>query len=135
MPKYSGARASAPSSATSGSSAPLRDEACPAFADRLELAVAVQLIAKQVAQDDHTGAQLGRDAGEPELVDFEQPELARQGATVSVRGEQGRGDTARHVCAGEVVNRRDPGLSEDRAGERGGGRLAVGRGNHNAATR
>ena len=78
-------RRSRPRSAISGSSAFSTsrvgggsggDDRRPAVGDRLELAVAVELIAEQVAQQQRRGLELGGDPVEPELVDLEQPELA-----------------------------------------------------------
>ena len=48
----------------------------PALGDRLELAVAVELVAEQVAQQQRARADLGEDLRQPELVDLEQPGVA-----------------------------------------------------------
>ncbi len=48
----------------------------PALGDRLELAVAVELVAEQVAEQDRARVQLRGERGQPQLVDLEQPELA-----------------------------------------------------------
>ena len=59
-----------------------RDELGPAVGDRVELAVAVELVAEQVAEQHGPGGELGRDPVKPELVDLEQAELAVDPAAV-----------------------------------------------------
>jgi hypothetical protein len=46
----------------------------PARGDRLELAVAVELVSEQVPEDDRARLERGGDRGEPELVDLEEAE-------------------------------------------------------------
>jgi hypothetical protein len=96
----------------------LTDRLAPPFRDVLELAVAVELVAEQVAQADGAGPGAPHDLGEGELVHLEQPEIGVLG------GEEGRGDTG-----GEVRPRVVPGEpaipGEDRARHRGRRRLAV----------
>jgi hypothetical protein len=48
----------------------------PAVGDRLELAVSIELVSKQVAEQDRPGVELGADPVEPELIDLEQAQLA-----------------------------------------------------------
>ena len=61
----------------------------PAVGDRLQLAVAVELIAEQVAQHDGPRAQLGQHPIKPELVELEQPELAVDRAAAARRPAAG----------------------------------------------
>ena len=75
-----------------------RDHLGPALGDRFELAVAIELVAVEVREHDRAGSERGRDLGEPEFVDLEEPEPRRAAA------QQGRGDAARHVGAGDVVH-------------------------------
>ena len=105
----------------------------PAVGDRLELAVAVELVAEQVAEQQRARVELLDDGAQPELVDLEEPELARQLAAAAAGGAGQRGrHAARHVRPGAVVDQpRAPAL-EDRGEHRGGRRLAV-RGRHDDA--
>ena len=52
------------------------DDRRPAVGDDLELAVAVELVAEQVAEQHRARLELGRDRSEPELVDLEQAHVA-----------------------------------------------------------
>ena len=105
------------------------DDFGPAIADRLELAIAIQLVAEEVRDQDHPRIERGRDARKPELVDFEDADLCA--FAPATRQQRGR-DAAGHVGAGEVVDARNPGAREDRAGQRRGRGLAVGRGDRHA---
>ncbi len=105
----------------------------PALGDRLKLAVAVELVAEQVAEQDRARVQLGGDRVEPQLVDLEQAELAVDPRARPRRREQRGRDAARHVRALGVVYERDPGLLEHARRERRGRRLAVRRRYEHAA--
>ena len=127
-----------PRSATSGSSAfstkrarpsSRRDQLRPAVREQLQLAVAVELVAEEVGEEQEAGLHLVGHAREPRLVDLEQPELAALPAGVEQRGR----DAPRHVRAGPVVNHRTAVALEAGGDHRGGGRLAVrGREEHGA---
>ena len=104
------------------------DDLGPAVGDDLELAVAVELVAEQVAEQHGARRELGRDRAEPELVDLEQPHVA------PVRGQRG-GDAAGHVGAGAVVDEARAGAPEDARHHRRRRGLAVGGGDHDAAAR
>src|SRR6202023_3464448 len=82
----------------------------PALGDRLELAVAVELVAEQVRQQDRAWLELLDERLEPELVDLEQSELPRDAPARASRGEQGRGDAAGHVGPRLVVHQADTGM-------------------------
>ncbi len=105
----------------------------PTLGDRLELAVAVELVAKQVAKHDRARVQLRCDRVEPQLVDLEQPQLAGDRAVRARRREQRRRDPARHVRALGVVDERDARALEDARGHRRRRRLPVRRGDEGAA--
>ena len=77
----------------------------PAIGDRLELAVAIELVAEQVAEQDRARVQLGGERVEPQLVDLEQAELARDAPARAGGGEQRGGDPSGHVRPGLVVHR------------------------------
>jgi hypothetical protein len=112
------------------------DDVRPAVGDDLELAVAVELVAEQVAEQERARSQLVDDRGEPELVDLEQPEVAGQRAAAAARSaRQRRGDAAGHVRPGAVVDERRAGALEDRRGHGRRGGLAVRRADHRAAQR
>ena len=51
------------------------DQRRPAIGDRLQLAVSVELITEQVAEQHRPRVQLGGDPVQPELIDLEQPQL------------------------------------------------------------
>ena len=100
----------------------------PAIGDRVELAVAVELVAEQVGQQQRARLQLVDDLAEPELVDLEQAGVAVARA-VHERG----GHAAGHVRAGAVVDQPRAGALEDAGHHRRGRRLAVGGRDHGAA--
>ena len=77
---------------------PRRDRLGPILGQRLHLAVAVELVAEEVAEHHQRRVELGRDLGEPGLVDLEQ-------ALVPALLEQRRGDAPGHVRSGPVVDR------------------------------
>src|ERR1700722_13046812 len=112
---------------------PFAQRLLPALNDRLELAVAVELIAKQVSEQDRARLQLRGERAEPELVDLEQTGLAGDRAARKRGGQQRGGDAAGHVCSALVVYEPDAVALEDRAGEGSGVRLAVGRRDQHAA--
>ena len=95
------------------------DQLRPLVGQMLELAVAVELVAEQVAEHDQARFQLRGDLGEPGLVDLEQALLARL-------LEQRRGHAPAHVRARTVVNRHAARSAQRRGQHSGGGRLAVG---------
>ena len=76
----------------------LGDHARPLVGEVLELAVAVELVAEQVAEHDQPRVELGRDPRQPGLVDLEQPLVA---ALLEQRGR----DPPAHVRPGAVVDR------------------------------
>src|SRR4051812_49840618 len=84
----------------------------------LELAVAVELVAKQVAEDDEPRLELGRYARKPRLVDLEE-------ALGSVLLEERGRDSPGHVRAGAIVNRLPAGGAQGGGDHAGGGGLAV----------
>ena len=106
----------------------------PAVGDRLQLAVAVELVAEQVAEQHRARLELLDDRAEPELVDLEEAEVARQRAPAAAAGVgQRAGDPARHVRPGAVVDEPRAGALEDARHHRRGRRLAVGGADHDAA--
>ena len=58
----------------------------PAGGDELELAVAVELVAEEVAEEERPRPDAARDLRQRRLVDLEEPELG------AVGGEEGGGD-------------------------------------------
>jgi hypothetical protein len=105
------------------------DELRPAVGDDLELAVAVELVAEQVGEEEQPGLELLRDAREPSLVDLEQAELAPLASGV----EQRRGHPPGHVRSGAVVHHGTPvALEAGRDHGRGGGLPVGGREQHGA---
>ena len=93
----------------------------PAVGDRLELAVAVELVAEQVGQQQRARAQLADDLAEPELVDLEEPGVAvARAASSSVAATPPAMFAPARLCTS-----RAPRALEDRGGHRGGRRLAV----------
>ncbi len=94
------------------------DGGTPAPGDELELAVAVELVAKQVAETDGARPQAPQHLRQRALVDLEQPELGAVGC------EQGGGDAGDEVRAGAVVREPEP-AAQDLGRHRSGGRLAV----------
>ena len=97
----------------------------PPVGDRLELAVAIELVAEQVPEQQRSRGELLGHRRQPELVDLEQPELAVDTSAGARGGEQRRGDPSGHVRAGAVVHERDAGPFEHRRNHRGARRLAV----------
>jgi hypothetical protein len=106
----------------------------PAFGDRLQLAVAIELVTEQVAEQDRTRRQLRADAIQPELVDLEEAELAFDAPTVG-GAEQSGGHPAGHVGARAVMDESDARALQHRGGHGRSGRLAVGGRNHRATLR
>ena len=102
--------------------------AAPALRDQLELAVAVELVAKEVAETHGARPDLPDDLGKRSLVDLEHRELRIFGL------EQGRGDTGDQVRPGAVVCEAQPG-TEDVRQHRARRRLSVRRGDERTAER
>ncbi len=102
------------------------DDGCPPVGDRLELAVAVELVAKEVPQQDRPRVELICDLGDVELVDLEEADVGG-GDAASAGLEQGRGDPAGHVRAGPVVDDVELGLLHHAGEHPRRRRLAVGR--------
>ena len=133
------ARGRGPRSATSGSSAfstkrarPSRplDQLRPAVGEQLELAVAVELVAEQVGEQQQARVELARprSAARPR-----RPRTAPAGPRPRPGVEQRGGHSPGHVRAGAVVDHRAPGALEAGREHRGRGRLAVrGRDQHRA---
>ncbi len=92
----------------------------PLVREPLQLAVAVELVAEEVAEHQQARMKAGRDAGEPGLVELEE-------ALVAGLLEQGRGHAPVHVGARPVVDRPAPGRLQDPGDHARRGRLAVGR--------
>ncbi len=65
----------------------------PAGGDELELAVAVELVAEEVAEQERLRPDAARDLRQRRLVDLEQPELGAAG------GEEGGGDPGDEIGA------------------------------------
>ncbi len=99
--------------------AELRHGPAPALGDELELAVAVELVAEEVAQAERTWADPTGDVGKRGLVDLEQAELGLPGR------EQRGSDSRDQVRSGAVVGEPHPTL-EDLGDHRSRRRLAVG---------
>ena len=76
------------------------DDLCPAVGEQLELAVAVELVAEQVGEQDEARLEVLCDASEPGFVDLEQPELTAAPSGVEERRRHSPG----HVRAGPVVH-------------------------------
>ncbi len=100
----------------------------PVGGDVLQLAVAVELISEEVAEQHGAGLYAARDLGERTLVHLEEPQLG-----VALRQER------RRHAGGEVRARAVPGETvlrfEDLGGHGGGRRLAVGGGDDRSAVR
>ena len=90
----------------------------PALGDELELAVAVELVAEEVAEADRFRPQAPHELGQRGLVHLEQAELGVSGS------EQGGGDARDEVRARRVVREPVP-RAQDLGRHRGGRRLAV----------
>jgi hypothetical protein len=97
------------------------DEVGPAVGEQLQLAVAVELVAEEVAENQEGGIEFRGDAVEPSLVDLEQPQLALAAACVDQRG----GHAPVHVRAGAVAHDRAPVELEHAREHRGGGGLPI----------
>ena len=112
-----------------------RHDRGPAVGDRLQLAVAVELVAEEVAEQHRARLELLDHRAEPELVDLEQAEVAGQRAPALARrrSASARGDAARHVRPRAVVDEPRAGALEDRRHHRRRRRLAVGGRDHDAA--
>ncbi len=108
---------------------------CPSIGDRVELAVAVELIAEQVAEQDAARLELRDHPVEPELVELEQPKLAGDPTARAGGGHQRRGHAAGHVRPGPVVDDGHPLPGEHRGHHRGCRGLAVGGRDHDRAAR
>ena len=105
----------------------LGHDARPAVGDDVQLAVAVELVAEQVGQQQRARADLRDELVEPELVDLEQTGVARD-PPAGPRGLQQRArDPAGHVRARAVVHQLVAAALQDRRDHRRGRRLAVGR--------
>ncbi len=97
------------------------DQLRPAVGEQLELAIAVELVAEQVGEQQQPRVELLGHARQPGLVDLEQPQLPAPAPGV----EQGGGHSPRHVGPGAVVDDGAPGALEAGRQHRGRGRLAV----------
>ena len=102
-----------------GPAGEVRHELRPLVGEMLQLPVAIELVAEQVAEHDQARLELGRHPGQPGLVHLEQALLAR------LLEQRGRHAPA-HVRAGAVVNRYAARRPQRRGEHPGGGRLAVG---------
>jgi hypothetical protein len=109
-----------------GNGGALGKDPLPTVGDRLELAVAVELVAEEVAEEDRARAQFRRHLGQPQLVHLEQPQPAGDCLPRPGGREQRRGDATRHVGPGAVVDEGASVAREDAREHRGGRRLAVG---------
>jgi hypothetical protein len=99
----------------------------PVFSQDLELAVAIELIAEEVAENHHRRIELLCDLWEPGLVDLEETLFA-------ALLEQRRGHAPGHVRAGPVVHR-SPSVGGHRGSDHPSGRrLAVGGADDRRAT-
>ena len=98
----------------------------PLVGQRLHLAVAVELVAEEVAEHDRRRLQLVDDPWQPGLVDLEQP-------LASMLLQQRRRHAPGHVRAGPVVDRVAAVGGEDGGDHPGRGRLAVGGADHRRA--
>ena len=106
----------------------VRDDGRPAIGDRVELAVAVELVAEQVGQQQRARLELVDDLPEPELVDLEEA-----GVAVGRAVHEGGRHAAGHVRPGPVVHEMRAGALEDAGDHRRGRGLAVGGRDHGAA--
>ena len=77
----------------------LADDRGPAVGDRLQLAVAVELVAEQVAEQHRARLDLLGDLAEPELVDLEQAEVAGELTAALARGARQRRARSRPPCS------------------------------------
>ena len=102
------------------------DQLRPFVRQPLELSVAVELVPEEVPEHQQAGAELRCHPRQPGLVELEQPLAAPL-------VQEGRCHPPVHVGAGAVVDRIAPGRPQDRGDHGGGGRLAVGRADHDRA--
>ncbi len=102
-----------------------RDHRPPALGDELQLPVAVELVAKEIAEAHDARPDGSGQVGQRRLVHLEQAQLGI--ACV----DEGRRDPRGEVRAGGVVGQPEAG-SKDRRRHRGARRLAVGRGQDHA---
>ena len=105
----------------------------PAVGDRLQLAVAIELVAEQVAEQHASRLERGHDRVHPELVDLEQAELPVDLATPAGGIQQRRRDATGHVGAGAIGDHPAALAPEDRGDHRRRRRLPVGRRDHRRA--
>ena len=98
---------------------PLGDHRRPFVGQVLELAVAVELVTKQIAEHDQPRIERGRHLRQPRFVDLEQ-------ALAAALFEQRRGHAPAHVRPGAVVDGVAAGGAHRRGQHAGGGGLAVG---------
>ena len=110
----------------------LGEHAAPALGDRLELAVAVELVAEEVAQRQRVRLHAAHDRGQRRLVALEQPELG--GCSTAGAVDEGGGNAREQVGAGRVAAEVD-GRIEDGGDHRARRRLAVRRRDRSAAER
>jgi hypothetical protein len=101
------------------------DHRGPAIGNRVELAVAVELVAKQVGEEHGAGVQLRADAVQPELVDLEQAQLAGDRSMAPGGRRQGRRHAPGHVGPRPVVDETGARALEHRRRHGRGRRLAV----------
>ena len=104
------------------------DGAAPALGDQLELAVAVELVAEEIAEAHDPRADARCDLRQRPLVDLEQPQLR------AARRKQRRRDPRDQVGTGPVVREPKSG-PQGLGGHRRGRRLAVRRGDESGALR
>jgi len=98
----------------------LGDRSAPARRDDLELAVAVELVAEEIAEEQRLRPNAARHLGERALVDLEETELG------PARSEERGGDSGDEVRPGVVVCDTHP-RTQDLGDHRGRRRLPVGR--------
>ena len=100
----------------------------PVGGDVLQLAVTVELISEEIAEQHGAGSYAARDLGQRTLVHLEEPQLG-----IALRQERRRhsgGEVRARAVPGEPVLR-----LEDLGGHGGGRRLAVGGGDDRSAAR
>ena len=127
--------ARSPSTAVAGSSA-LRtsvvagvecgDHGAPAGQQRLEFAVAVELVAEQVHQHDDAGVDLVGDGGQGGLVDLEQADVGRPSDRSRDASSSAAVTPVSRLAPAELATTADALGIEHRAHQAGGGGLAVG---------
>ena len=98
----------------------------PFVSESLQLAVAVELVAEEVAEDQQAGMQMRRDPGEPRLVELEE-------ALVPGLLQESRRHAPVHVGPGAVVHGSAAGGPQDPRDHAGGRGLPVGRADHDRA--